>query len=1171
MTDHRGQMWLLVARTRRRVALLRASADLLWAALLPPFAVWVFVVAEHLGSHESAQRAWLRGALLIVLGLWCLAALGLVLRRVWWKRGVPNMEDTALLLGSGDEDLRDRLLNGIQVLEAGQENRQAFDPGLIAASLDHVLPRLQALDLKRVLPLAPRRKALRMSGAAWAFALLLFLLGGEQARLAFQRLWQPEREFRGQPLFEVLLSAAWPDSLHPGRVLEGQSVDLRVEVRGQALPDEVEVRAVGLDAGSGPGREASWRLPLRMGRAVLAGLAPRGSLQLQASALEEQLGQRRRLHSGTLDLLWLRPPGMDSLLVRIAPPAYTGLPAQSLPDGTADFSCPVGSRVLVEGWLPSETRHAWLERQDQDGLPAGRLEFTLKGKGPWVAAQQATRSLQWTVELEDTHGLRLTQPLLQSMTVIPDAPPRLRVLAPMEQEGRLERDLRLDIALLAEDDYGFGPCRMAWKVYSANLRSLAPPPDPATLKAIPKDWKIQTMPLRPLPGEVMGEAAPQMRRAATELAWDLSTVDLLPDDELLFFFEVWDNDGWQGPKVLRTPLYRFKVPGLEELFAEVRQEEEAIEAEAEELLTRTKENRERLEELKQELRRDQEMTWEREQKLKQVVREQEQIAQRAGELAERLENAQQKMDANQLVSEELRQKLGQLKQLLDQVMSPELLEKLRKAAEAAMQQPPPGAQQPQAPRDMDEVLRQMEEQLDRFLAVLEQMKLEQRLEELARRAEQLLDKQRQVKEDLAKGADPKRKSADEAARKQEAEALRQDMDGLEKELGKESSFPKSQLDEARQQMDQKRIAPRLGDMQQQMDQGASPSSQEQEEMDQDLSQLAESLQQALQQSKQQAMADLSREIERICQELLVISLRQEELGSSFKGLNSRSAQLPRLAEQTEENRLGVKAATQGVFELTRKSLHIPAGALSELGVASHNLEEMLAGFHERQLGRLSTLSPDAMGRVNATILMLKEAERNMKKSSSSSGFQEMMEKMAEASARQQCLNGQCNKLMGLKPGQSQKPMSISFGEAGKEQGAIREQMESLSEQMGQDGKPRLGDMGQAAADMQEVEKDLAAQSFTERTQKLQERILSRLLDAQRSVRKQDEEKKRESRSGQDLRAARPAPLELQRANALQQDMLRALQGGYRPEMQDLIRDYFRALEGTPAAPPTPAP
>jgi|GEM_PF-2385544 len=1163
----RGQVWSLIGRTRGRIARLRATADVLWAALLPPFLLWAFVVAEHLGSHESAHRLQLRQALLLTLAFWALGVLALVARRLVWKSGVPGMEDTALLLGRGDDELRDRLLNGIQVLEAGRENRLGYDPGLIAASLDQVLPRLQALDQRRVLPLAPRRRALTFFAVAWGLAALLFLLGGEHARLAARRLWEPQREFRGAPLFQVMLSAAWPDPTHPGRVLEGQSVDLRVEVTGAALPAEIELQAVGLDAGSGPGRAASWRLPLRMGRAVLAGLAPRGSLRLQASALEEQLGQSRRLHSAALELTWLKPPGLDSLVLHITPPAYTRLPARRLPDGTADFSCPVGSRVAVEAWLPRDTRAVWLLQKGEAGQTAGRADLQRLDESRWQHRLQAVDSRQWTVEVEDLHGLRLPQALLQSMTVTPDAAPRLRVLAPQEQEGRLGRDFRLDLAVLAEDDYGFGPCRLAWKVYSASLRQVAPPPDPATLKAIPKDWKQVELPLRPLLEDLTGLSDASFRRAAAEHAWDLSTVDLLPDDELVFFFELWDNDGWRGAKAVRSPLYRWKVPGLEELFAEVRQEEEAVEQEAEELLERTRENRERLEELKQELRRDPEMTWEREQKLKQVVREQEQIAQRAGELSQRLEQTQQKMDANQLVSEELRQKLSQLKQLLDQVMSPELLEKLRKAAEAAMSQPPQMAPQNQAPRDMDEVLRQMEEQLDRFLAVLEQMKLEQRLEELARRAENLLEEQRRLKNDLNQGADPKRKSADEAARKQEAEALRQEMDALEKEMGQESTFPKNQVDQARQQMDSKRIAPRLGEMQQQMKDGESPSSESQEEMDQDLSQLAESLQQALQQSKQQAMADLSKEIERICQELLVISLRQEDIGSALKGLNSRSARLGQLAEQTEENRLGVAAAAQGVYELSRKSLHIPVAALSELGVANRSLEDMLAGFHERQLSRMGALSPDAMGRVNATILLLKEANRNMKKSSSASGFQEMMEKMAEASARQQCLNGQCNKLMGLKPGQSQKPMSISFGEAGKEQGSIRESMESLSEQMGEDGKPRLGDVGQSAADMREVEKDLASQTYTERTQKLQERILSRLLDAQRSVRKQDEEKKRESRSGQDLRAARPAPLELQKAGALQQDMLRALQGGYRPEMQELIRDYFRALEGS-APPPS---
>jgi hypothetical protein len=201
-----------------------------------------------------------------------------------------------------------------------------------------------------------------------------------------------------------------------------------------------------------------------------------------------------------------------------------------------------------------------------------------------------------------------------------------------------------------------------------------------------------------------------------------------------------------------------------------------------------------------------------------------------------------------------------------------------------------------------------------------------------------------------------------------------------------------------------------------------------------------------------------------------------------------------------------------------------------------------------------------MGRVNLAILLLKEAQQQMEKSGSSSGFQEMMEKMAQSASRQQCLNGQCTNLMSLKPGQSQKPMSISFGDAQSEQGSIRKDLESLQEKLGEDGKPRLGDLGQAAADMKEVEKDLANRTYTERTQKLQERIVSRLLDAQRSVRRQDEEKKRESRSAQPLRAAAPPPVELQRERALERDLQRALQGGYRPEMQELIRDYFRALE-----------
>ncbi len=1166
--DGYGLAWGHVQWTRRRIRGLRAQTGLLWWSLLPPWLAWGFVLAEHVGDHAASGRAGLRAGLLLSLALWGLGALGLVLRGLFWRSALPGERETALLLGRGDDEIRDRLLNGLQVMEEARRSPGRADPGLVAASLDQVLPRLESLDLHSVLPVAPRRRALAWGAGAWVLALALFLLGGESARLAAARLWDPARDFRGAPLFSLKLSVAWPDSTQPGRVLEGQSLDLRVEALGAALPSEIELQALGLAAGSARGEDAVWRLPLRLGRATLAGLAPRGSWTLRASALEEQLGQVRRLESPPLEIVWLRPPRLDSLGLRLHPPSYTGLPVRGLAGDAADFSAPVGSRLELAAWSRDDLRSVWLqeERTDSTRAPA-RTSLALErggARGSWTV----TRSLRWSLRLEDGQGLQNPQPLVHVLEALPDQPPRLRVLAPRETEGRLDPSLALDLALLAEDDYGFGPLRLAWKVLSRNLRELTPPPDPATLDSIPRDWGRRTLALHSLQDGGAAADAPALRRAALEERWDLAGLQLLPDDELVFFFELWDNDGWSGPKVVRSPLYRFRMPGLEELFAETRQDEQDIEQEAADVLQQARENTKRLEELREELRRDPELTWERQQRLKEVVREQEQVAQRAGELAAKLDATQQKLDSRNLLSEELRNKLEQLKNLLNEVMSPELLEKLRKAAEQALQNPgPQPAQRPQA--DMEEVLRKMEQQLDRFLAVLEQMKLEQRLEELARRAEALLEQQRQLQESLQQGEKPQSKSAEEAARREDAEQLARELESLQDEFGKRSSFPHEAVEQARRQLKNKQIPPRLGEMQQQLEGGQSPSQASQESMDQDLNELAEQLQQALQQSRQQSMAELGQEIERLCQELLVISQRQEAISGRLSGLNSRSAQLPVLAEETLENQLGVRAAARGVYELTRKSLHIPTTALTELGLADRSLDEMLAGFHERQTGRLGSHSPDAMARVNLTILLLKEAERQMASSSSSSGLQEMMEKMAQAASRQQCLNGQCNNLMGMKPGQSNKPMSISFGEAKGEQGSIRESLESMQEKLGDKGKPQLGDLGQTAADMKEVEKDLAAQTYTERTKKLQERIVSRLLDAQRSVRRQDEEKKRESRSAQPLRAAAPPPVELQRERALERDLQRALQGGYRPEMQELIRDYFRALEEPSTPPATP--
>ena len=112
-------------------------------------------------------------------------------------------------------------------------------------------------------------------------------------------------------------------------------------------------------------------------------------------------------------------------------------------------------------------------------------------------------------------------------------------------------------------------------------------------------------------------------------------------------------------------------------------------------------------------------------------------------------------------------------------------------------------------------------------------------------------------------------------------------------------------------------------------------------------------------------------------------------------------------------------------------------------------------------------------------------------------------------------------------------------------------------------KITLGDLGKIAQEMREVQTDLAQSAVSPETMQKQDRILSRLLDAQRSARERDFEKRRRSESGRDVARPGPGPLDLtsqEGKNRLRRDLLKALEQGYARDYQELIKKYFDALE-----------
>ena len=99
--------------------------------------------------------------------------------------------------------------------------------------------------------------------------------------------------------------------------------------------------------------------------------------------------------------------------------------------------------------------------------------------------------------------------------------------------------------------------------------------------------------------------------------------------------------------------------------------------------------------------------------------------------------------------------------------------------------------------------------------------------------------------------------------------------------------------------------------------------------------------------------------------------------------------------------------------------------------------------------------------------------------------------------------------------------------------------------------------------MQEVVSDMQTERLNDELVQKQEKILSRLLDAQRSINERDYEKERESFTGENFNRKSPAEINLssERGKDLIKDELnKAGREGYSKDYENLIRKYFEALQ-----------
>jgi len=155
--------------------------------------------------------------------------------------------------------------------------------------------------------------------------------------------------------------------------------------------------------------------------------------------------------------------------------------------------------------------------------------------------------------------------------------------------------------------------------------------------------------------------------------------------------------------------------------------------------------------------------------------------------------------------------------------------------------------------------------------------------------------------------------------------------------------------------------------------------------------------------------------------------------------------------------------------------------------------------------------------------------------------------------------------MGQQQGGMSPEQQSQMQRLAQQQELIKKSLEQLNNEAKASGQSKKipANIDNMLKDMQEVVTDLKSQKINDQLLQKQEKILSRMLDAQRSINERDYEKNRESESGKNYTGKSPASLKLDsnsKRDLFNDQINKAIREGYKRDYEILIRKYFELMQ-----------
>ena len=760
---------------------------------------------------------------------------------------VINHHQAAQIIGNHFAEVKDKLINVLQL----QEMVSTQDNQLVLAGIDQKSIALKPVPFTDAVNLKENVKHLKFALIPLFILLLISIVSPDILKVSTSRIIHHNQEILPLAPFQLTIQNKTLE------VLKNKDFELIIALEGKQIPHKIFLNKAGV------------KVPFSKLNATT----------FSYTFKNVQVAQSFSIYASGFDskkyvLNVLPNPILTQFKVKLDYPTYL--------EKTNEWVENVGDLIVPQG-----TKLRWeISVEDAD-----RFYFNLNDTSMALVPDDGVVSFSFTAQKSTPYSfLPANQPrffgdtIRYSLQVIPDQYPTIQV---SEKQDSLN-EKRYYFKGLIEDDYGFSKLTFNYQILT----------------------KIDSLPNRNQPHHV---TMPFNKVASADEFfhfWNMETVNVLPGDEVSYYFEVWDNDGIHGRKSTKSHIRTYKLKTIAERNDKTNQANQNIKDQLAESISEAKELQKDVENLRKKLSEKKDVDWEEKKKIKEMLEKQKELEKKLEALNLENQNNNAQQNEYKKYNEDILKKQEQLQKLFDELMTDEMKE-LMKKLEEMMEKLDKNLLENELEK-MDVSNNDLEKELDRSLELFKQMEFEQKLDEAKNKMKELAEKEKK----LAEKTQNKEEGSEQL--KKEQEDIQKDFEALTDELkelkkkDEELERPKG-FDEMKEQ--QKEASEEMNKSSDQLQNKKNKKAAEaQNKAGQKMEEMAQQM--ASMQSASSGEGEDMDALRQLLDNLLHLSFEQEALMEKFKVIKRESPEYVKMAQQ--QNKLQQDAKMIEDSLLTKK-------------------------------------------------------------------------------------------------------------------------------------------------------------------------------------------------------------------------------------------------------------